>query len=389
VEEAGVSARNRRVDPERRARWWAVGTVVVGVAGLVVGVITWPHAAPASVPAQPPASIGAGSPGSAEPGRATSAPTSATPLSPDAARTLGTLRKLDDHPLYEMTYVGPLPAAAAGPVTPSGPSQTPDQLRQPFGCTVLVAAGDPQRPMVGRNFDWDPNPALVLYTKPPGGAASISVVDISYLGFDRDHVGDLAVPERRRALLDAPLLPFDGMNEYGLVIGMAAEDRAVAAYRPGRAQVGSVRVMRLVLSRSRTVQQAITVLGEYNIDFTGGPPLHYLVADATGASAIVEFVDGRMRVMRRGAEPWQVMVNFQMATSTAQSRAEDWRYRTATSRLAAVHGRLDERGVLAVLRDVHQPHTQWSVAYDLRRGRAYLVSGQRYERVHVLRMPGS
>ncbi|HVE30862.1 MAG TPA: carcinine hydrolase/isopenicillin-N N-acyltransferase family protein [Mycobacteriales bacterium] len=307
--------------------------------------------------------------------------TPAAPLTPTEERTLASLTLLDDHPLYEMTYAGALPpilpaAGAPDPAATTGPSG----LRKPFGCTVFLA-GDPARPVLGRNFDWDPNPALILHTNPPGGTATTSVVDISYLGYDRAHLADLDTPAGRRALLRAPLLPFDGMNEHGLAVGMAAEETAVATRRPGRALVGSVRIMRLVLEHARTVRQAVAVLGAYDLDFNGGPPLHYFVADATGASAIVEFVGGRFTVIPRGDQPWQVMVNFQQATSTEASRRADRRWRTATARLAAARGRLDPRQVLGLLADVRQGHTQWSVAYDLKGRRAYVVVDQDYRTV--------
>jgi len=50
------------------------------------------------------------------------------------------------------------------------------------------------------------------------------MVDIAYLGFEGSKAGALTnLPlVERRALLDAPSLPFDGMNERGLAIGMAA-----------------------------------------------------------------------------------------------------------------------------------------------------------------------
>ena len=35
-----------------------------------------------------------------------------------------------------------------------------------------------------------------------------------------------------------------------------------------------------------------------NIDMTGGPTLHYLVADAHGDAALIEFWDGEMIVLR-------------------------------------------------------------------------------------------
>ena len=39
--------------------------------------------------------------------------------------------------------------------------------------------------MLGRNFDFDDDPALLLHHRPPGAYKSVSLVDISYLGVDR------------------------------------------------------------------------------------------------------------------------------------------------------------------------------------------------------------
>jgi hypothetical protein len=347
------------------------GRSVVGVVLVTAGLAGCSAADPAPV-APGPAAV-------STPAAARATP--AAPLTPTEERTLASLTLLDDHPLYEMTYAGALPPILPGAGAPDPAATTgPSGLRKPFGCTVFLA-GDPARPVLGRNFDWDPNPALILHTNPPGGTATTSVVDISYLGYDRAHLADLDTPAGRRALLRAPLLPFDGMNEHGLAVGMAAEETAVATRRPGRALVGSVRIMRLVLEHARTVRQAVAVLGAYDLDFNGGPPLHYFVADATGASAIVEFVGGRFTVIPRGDQPWQVMVNFQQASSTEASREADRRWRTATARLAAARGRLDPRQVLGLLADVRQGHTQWSVAYDLKGRRAYVVVDQDYRTV--------
>lgn len=101
--------------------------------------------------------------------------------SAEADRTLASLRRLDDHPLYLMTYEGDYDERV-------GIAETPTP--KPFGCSLFVAAGDPARPLFGRNFDWDDHPALLLRTSPPDGYASISMVDILYLGVGPDPTGD-------------------------------------------------------------------------------------------------------------------------------------------------------------------------------------------------------
>ncbi|HYU85928.1 MAG TPA: linear amide C-N hydrolase [Kribbellaceae bacterium] len=293
-------------------------------------------------------------------------------LTGDASATLASLRKVDDHPLWTMTYRGSYDRMKGVP-QPAAPS--------PFGCSLFVAYGNRADPVFARNFDWDDHPALLLFTDPPDGHASVSMVDASYLGVD----GDPDTAAERRALLDAPLLPFDGLNEQGLAIGMAAVPDADGGTRPERPTVGSVRIIRLVLDRAATVDEALAVFGSHNIDFDGGPPLHYLVADAHGRSAVVEFVGGEL-VAQRTEEPWNAAVNFTLAGSTEQARQADDRYRTATGTLRRTGGTLAARQAMDLLRAVAQGHTRWSVVYGLRSGEVHLVTGKRYDAVHDFRL---
>jgi choloylglycine hydrolase len=274
----------------------------------------------------------------------------------EVEQTLASLRRVDELPLYEMTYVGDYdPTVGTDAAPPS-----------PFGCSLFVARGDRDRPLFGRNFDWQASPAMVLRADPPHGYASISLVDMAYLGVGADPTGD-------RRLLNAPLLPFDGMNERGLVVGLAADDAARVRPEPGKPTVGSVRILRLVLDSAATVDEAVSVFSRYNLDFDGGPPLHYLIADATGASAVIEFVDGRMRV-ERGQGDWQVLTNVPVIGVPEQERRADRRYRVLATALSATGGVVDHRAGLELLNDVRQGHTRWSVTYGPRTGEVHLVT---------------
>ncbi|MEU4681240.1 carcinine hydrolase/isopenicillin-N N-acyltransferase family protein [Micromonospora sp. NPDC023737] len=304
----------------------------------------------------------------------TSAPTpTGTPTASrqDAAQveqTLDSLRRVDDLPLYEMTYVGSYDATVGTDAAPASP----------FGCSLFVAAGDRSRPLFARNFDWDPNPAMVLRTDPPQGYASISLVDLSYLGVGADLSGD-------RRLLNAPLLPFDGMNERGLAVGLAADDAARAEPVPGKPTVGSVRILRLVLDRAATIDEAVAVFTTHNLDFSDGPALHYLLADATGASAVVEFVDGRMQV-DRGQGSWQALTNVPVVGVPEQERRADRRYDLIARAMTGADGVVDAAAAFRVLADVRQAHTRWSVTYGLRSGEVRLVTAGGAERRYELPM---
>jgi hypothetical protein len=272
---------------------------------------------------------------------------------------LGSLRLLDDHPLWTMRYEGGYDRLKN--VTTPTPTT-------PFGCS-LFATNDAADPLFARNFDWDPAPAMLLFTAPPDGHASVSMVDLSYLGVtDPERQGD--------RLADAPLLPFDGMNDKGLAIGLAAVPDARPGARPDRPTVGSVRIIRLVLDTAATVEEAVRVFEDHNVDFTDGPPLHYLVADATGKSVAIEFVDGEVVAL-----PTQAAVNFTLSGTDEDTRRADPRYRTATDGLTAG---MDAPAAMDLLSDVQQGHTQWSVVYGLKTGTVHVATGKRFDRVHEL-----
>jgi hypothetical protein len=301
-----------------------------------------------------------------------------SPSTDQADRALASLQKLDDHPLYQLTYDGPAPRLAPSSATPQVIALPAG--RPAFACTVFLAAGDPGRPVLGRNFDWDYNPALVLVSRPPDGYDSISLVDLSYLGFDHARLAKLDDATWRRDLLLAPTLPFDGMNEHGLAVGMAQVD-GQAEVRPGAATVGSLAIIRLALDTAKTVDEAIRLFETYTLDWSGAPSLHYLIADASGASAVIEFATGKMTVTR-GDGRWQLMTNFNLSTSDEAVRQADWRYRTGSAELTGARGKLDSGGAMTLLRTLRQGHTQWSVVYDLRAGAAAIVTGQHYDKVH-------
>ena len=302
--------------------------------------------------------------------------TCAPDLSDQECATLNSLEKVDDYPLYTMHYYGTYDAPAVGADADAPISTTP-------ACSLFAAFGDSEDMLFGRNFDWQFSPALLLFTDPPDGYASVSMVDIAYLEFGgarADSVTDLSVAERR-ALLDAPSLPFDGMNEHGLVVGMAAVPGSEMPFDPGKQTVHSLRIIRETLDHARDVDDAIAVFGSYNIDWEGGPPLHYLIADASGRSALVEFYRGEM-VIFPNESPWHLATNFLRAAAGEFPGGICWRYDTISDLLTSTNGRPGPEGALALLKDVAQENTQWSIVYGISSGEIQVFMGREYGDAH-------
>jgi predicted choloylglycine hydrolase len=212
------------------------------------------------------------------------------------------------------------------------------------------------------------------------------MVDIEYLvGVEnaRDLEGlDLM---ERSPLLQAPYWPFDGMNERGLAIGMAAVPESELPSNPANPTTGSLEIMRIVLDRAETVPEAIEIFEAYNLDMLGGPWLHYLIADASGEAALIEFNAGQMLVYPN-QEGWQHATNFLHSHHTDSFSGVCPRYDRIQATLSSVDGAIDTESALTLLQEVSQDgqasSTQWSVIYNLTDLEILIVMGRDYPQVH-------
>ncbi|GIH96442.1 hypothetical protein Psi01_70720 [Planobispora siamensis] len=315
---------------------------------------------------------GAASSGPAPAGRTPQAPELLRQSADEVRRTIDSMRRVDDLPLYEMTYHGTY--EREGPLGEEHLGASADG----WACSVFAVPPSEGggRPLFGRNFDWFPNPALIVHADPPDGYASVSVVDLSYLLGD-SATPDLSDPEDRRRMAHAVLAPFDGVNEKGLALGMAAmPEGGLPTATAERPDLGSARIMRTILDKAATVEEAVAIMRRYDVDFTIGPQIHYLIADARGGSVVVEHARGKVNVIED-----RVLTNFTMTGTGERERAADYRYRTLDTGLPAAR---DWRDGMDLLRRVAQEHTRWSVVYDQTDGTARVVTAKRWDRVHTI-----
>ncbi|MCJ7567521.1 MAG: linear amide C-N hydrolase [Anaerolineales bacterium] len=319
-------------------------------------------------------------------------PTSATdPIEFTQAEidSLNSLQKVDEHPLFVMHYQGPFRETtnAAPAADDLQRSNTEDRnLPPPWACSLFATLADPQSGVFGRNFDWEFSPALLLFTDPPDGYASVSMVDLAYL-FDASSVAHLMELDlnERKPLLNAPVMPFDGLNERGLAIGMAAVPHSPTPNDPNNESVDSLRIMRMILDHAASVEEALPIMRSVNILWNNGPPLHYLLADANGTAALVEFVAGEM-VVHYNANPWHQATNFLLSNTSGSADGICTRYDLLTKRLQEEQGDLSLGEAMKLLADVSQSSTQWSVVYQLHTGRISLAMGSSYSEVHAFQL---
>jgi hypothetical protein len=300
-------------------------------------------------------------------------------LSADAIATLSSLEKIDDYPFYVMHYSGDYAYPHTGAVSPG---------IEDYSCSLFATLSNAGDKVYGRNFDWEYSPSLLLFSEPSDGYASVSMVNLTFLGISPANsmvLADLPLAQRTK-LLAAPSLPFDGMNEYGLSIAMAAipqEYSDDAAYNSSKPSIGSVGIIRQILDHARDIDEALAIFEQYNIDFSGGPPIHYLLADRRGKAVLVEFYQQKL-VQLPNTNPWHLATNH--LRCIAEGDGGCWRYHLISEQLNASHGVLDSQSAMLLLSEVKQDSTQWSSVYNMTTGKVDLVIAKQYGTVYSFQL---
>lgn len=301
-------------------------------------------------------------------------------------RTLFSLEKIDDYGAYQMTYYGDygfdefLEVGASSDkdlekfVTKRLLKGMPIDLGVTGdGCTAFVTRNEKGEVIYGRNFDFLYAPSLQLYTEPKKGYKSVSTVNLSFAGYSEDFLPDGSLFDKFLTLA-APFLPFDGMNEKGVAIALLAVPEAEPPYDSNKMTLNTTTAIRLVLDNAATVEEAVELLRNYNIYFSGDIECHYLIADASGHSVIVEFYDSELQVVE-AENDYQIASNFiaYNGLNIGEGFTEFERYDAVEKELLDNNGILNEDDVISLLakvgvQDREVDKLQWSVVYNLTTG---------------------
>ena len=245
---------------------------------------------------------------------------------------------------------------------------------QTMNCTSFQAAhSDGGGFWYGRNYDFYKNPTLVTISRPKNGYASISVSDMSHFGYGLDKVPTKFLA--RVNCLASIYAPVDGINEKGLCTSIMALPRQAAQQESGKHKVGTTVIMRLWLDRCATVQEALDLAASLDIrhDAAVGSGYHYMVADAVGDCAVLEFdkEDGwkSMVVRKAGGANYMLVTNHllsekfyttvpDIAVGNPHSKSW-WRYETAGAYLAERQGVLSFEEAQECLAMVHWKDLVW------------------------------
>ena len=243
-----------------------------------------------------------------------------------------------------------------------------------INCTSFQAAkADGSGFWYGRNYDYFKNPTMVTVSRPKKGYASIAVSDMSHFGYSLEKLPTSFMASL--SCLAAVYAPVDGMNEKGLCTSIMALPKQASQQETEKPNVGTTIIMRLWLDRCATVQEALDLLETVDVrhDATVGSGYHYMVADAAGDCAVVEFdkEDGwKTMIVRKDPEAKFMLVTNHLLSEKYYTTEPDpavgnphskswWRYETAGAFLAEHDGTLTLDEAKECLALVHWKDLVW------------------------------
>ena len=257
-----------------------------------------------------------------------------------------------------------------------GSSQVADENgnTQTFNCTSFQATkADGDGFWYGRNYDYFKNPTMVTISHPKKGYASIACSDMSHFGYSLEKLPtSLATKLNCLAAIYAPV---DGINEKGLCTSIMALPKQASQQDTDKHDVGTTIIMRLWLDRGATVQEALDLAATLDIrhDITVGSGYHYMIADADGNCAVLEFDkdDGwKSMIVRKAEGDRHMLVTNHLLSEKYRTTEPDiavgnphsrswWRYATAEAYLRQLGGTLTLEQAQECLALVHWDDLVW------------------------------
>lgn len=266
-----------------------------------------------------------------------------------------------------------------------------DMLSGVFGCSTISVQSPESDWLFGRNFDWNACEAMVVESHPEDGYVSLSTVNMDFItqnvgggaigmALSLDHVKTIA----------ALYAPLDGMNEAGLAVSVnMIQDASSIDQDTDKPDLTTTTAIRLLLDKAGSVEEALELLTQYDLHGSMGMMIHFAIADASGRSVAVEYINNEMVVTET-----PVLTNFYLAEGekqgigTAQSHE---RYELLLECLDKTP-QMTMQDVRDALNRVSKDNfgefesTEWSIVMNLTTKEASYYHRENYEQAYTFRL---
>ena len=243
-----------------------------------------------------------------------------------------------------------------------------------LACSTFIAQTPEDGYLFGRNLDNQETDLAVVKTAPKDGYRSVSVVNLSFLGYNKTHT-----PQKlkdRIVAMGAPYFPLDGINEKGLAVGVLQLQADATNQNTEKVDVDTTLAIRILLDKAANVEEAVALLRQYDMHASAAGCYHFQLADATGRSVVVEYIGDEMVIVEK-QNGFLAATNFYLSDVPFEYEAQGMdRYEGMKETLTEKGGVLTQDEAMALLQKValtgtapdeqgRSYSTQWSSVYDL------------------------
>ena len=178
--------------------------------------------------------------------------------------------------------------------------------------------------------------------------------------------------------------PHGGMNEKGLVVELMWLNGTIYPAADNRAALNELQWIQYQLDNCATIEEVIATDKKIRINRAGAAPLHYLVADAHGRAATIEFINGKMVVHQGNNLDYPVLTNtvYDEAVKQVQAKKSKLKYDNSVERFATVctmiqqfqnkgNGDHVDYAFTILDRVAQKGYTKWSIVYDISKRQVY------------------
>lgn len=198
-----------------------------------------------------------------------------------------------------------------------------------IACSSFTAKTSEGDVLFARNYDFSKTNACIVFTEATEGRhATISTVDLQFLGINPDTGLDGLMD--KITCLATTYIPFDGINDAGVSCGIymtyqGAKETIATDQNTDKPDITSSTLLRLILDYADSVEDAVEIASSYDLHDSAQSSYHYMVADASGTSAILEWVTGTDMTDNDGTtRELKVTYNYDDISSTQENDVFDY-----------------------------------------------------------------
>lgn len=176
-----------------------------------------------------------------------------------------------------------------------------------------------------------------------------------------------------------------GMNEKGLVVEVMWLNETDYAKQDNRPVLQDLQWVQYQLDNCKNIDEVLATDSFIRVSTTSAP-LHFLVADANGNAATIEFLNGKMIAYSNNQLSYPVLANSSYDSSLANYKKGKLnkdnsiqRFSTACNMLKNYQQKNNNISPVdysfKILQQVSQEnYTQWSIVYDIKRKKIYFLT---------------